>query len=243
MQHVDAEGALIRRSHLYGYGIRLLKHLHFMRHMIQAVFFFILLSCSDREKTRLTTAANDTSKKPAEFVCDYSLFKLQGQKLMQQYRDNPTRSNKVRFLRNIDDSLLACWLGTPWDFYGTCEEPNKGKIACGYFVTTLLRDMGIKLDRIKLAQCASEEMIRAVCIKSSIYRSGNEPVSKFIVRTDEPGLYIVGLDFHTGFILNDGTGIYFIHANYAGKKVVEKEVATESTVLASSKYKVVGKVI
>ena len=50
-------------------------------------------------------------------------------------------------------------------------------------------------------------------------------------------------NFHTGFILNDGEEVYFIHANYLGKKEVMKEIAIESTVLSSSNYKVIGKVI
>lgn len=28
-------------------------------------------------------------------------------------------------------TLTGPWIGTPWDFYGTSEEPGRGKIACG----------------------------------------------------------------------------------------------------------------
>ena len=105
--------------------------------------------------------------------------------------------------------------------------------------------MGASVNRVKHAQCASEEMIKAVCIKNSIQRFSNENISSFIekIELNGAGLYIVGLDFHTGFILNDGEQVYFIHANYAGKKEVTREIAIESAVLASSKYKVIGKVI
>jgi len=210
---------------------------------IPCLFVFISLSCTHIEAHKGIHTPSVITQKTKEFICNYSLFKSNSQKLLEQYRNNATLSNKEKFIYNIRDSLFTCWLGTPWDFYGTTEEPNNGKIACGYFVTTLLRDMGIKLNRIKLAQCASEEMIKNVCTKSTIHRSSNESISSFIDKINEPGLYVVGLDFHTGFILNDGNKKYFIHANYTGNKVVEKEIATESTVLASSKYKVVGKVI
>lgn len=210
---------------------------------LPCLFVFISFACNHIESNKRIKATPVIVQKPEEFICSYSLFKSKSQKLLEQYRVDPNLSNKEKFLYQIRDSLFTCWLGTPWDFYGTTQEPNKGKIACGYFVTTLLQDMGIKLNRIKLAQCASEEMIKAVCIRNTILRSSNEPILKFIDKIYEPGLYVVGLDFHTGFILNDGNNKYFIHANYSGNKVVEKEIAINSTVLASSKYKVVGKVI
>jgi len=55
------------------------------------------------------------------------------------------------------------------------------------------------------------------------------------------GLYIVGLDNHTGFVYNDGNEVFFIHSSYASPKCVVKEVAMQSSVLYYSKYRVVGK--
>ena len=211
--------------------------------LLPCLFSLISIACNHVEANKRIKTTTIISQKPEEFVCNYSQFKSKSRELLEQYKIDPTLSNKEKILYQVRDSLLTCWLGTPWDFNGTTEEPNNGNIACGYFVTTLLRDMGIKLNRIKLAQCASEEMIRSVCAKNTLYRSSNESISKFVEKITEPGLYVVGLDFHTGFILYDGENKYFIHANYAGNKVVEKEIAVESTVLASSKYKVVGKVI
>ena len=207
------------------------------------LFTLISLACNHVEANKRIKATTVISQNSEEFICNYSLFKSESQKLLEQYRSDPTLSNKEKFLYQVRDSLFTCWLGTPWDFNGTTEQPNNGTIACGYFVTTLLRDMGFKLNRIRLAQCASEEMIKTVCIRNTLYRSSNEPITKFVEKINEPGLYVVGLDFHTGFILNDGDNKYFIHANYAGNKAVEKQIAVESSVLASSKYKVIGKVI
>lgn len=56
------------------------------------------------------------------------------------------------------------------------------------------------------------------------------------------GLYIVGLDNHTGFIYNDGIKIFFIHSTFVGTKNVQWEEAEKSWVLSSSKYKVLGKI-
>ena len=56
------------------------------------------------------------------------------------------------------------------------------------------------------------------------------------------GLYVVGLDNHTGFILNDGNKAYFIHSTFIKPACVLKENVNESKVLANSRYRVIGKV-
>jgi hypothetical protein len=155
-----------------------------------------------------------------------------------------TDSFETIFSRFIVDSIIPYWYGTKWNFYGTTEEPNKGTIACGYFVTTVLRDAGLRINRIKLAQAASEEMIRTVCIRKSIKRYSHTPMQSFITELLqlENGLYVVGLDFHTGFIYHNNDALYFIHSSYQTPQCVIKQNAGASSILASSKYKVIGKV-
>ena len=210
---------------------------------ISILAVLVISSCNQVEGNKQVKIDSDSSSKPKDFVCNYPDYKSTSKKYFEQYKNDRDPSLKQRFLNYIRDTLFTCWLGTPWDFNGTTEEPNIGKIACGYFVTTLLRDMGVAINRIKHAHCASEEMILAVCLKNSIHRFSNENITTLIEKINEPGLYVVGLDFHTGFILNDGSETYFIHANYIGNKVVVKEIAAKSSVLAGSKYKVVGKVM
>ena len=211
--------------------------------LISILVLLVISSCNQFEGNKQGLIATDSSSKPKDFICNYPDYKLTSKKYFEPYKNDRDLSVKQRFLNYVRDTLFTCWLGTPWDFNGTAEEPGNGKIACGYFVTTLLRDMGVTINRIKHAQCASEEMILAVCLKKSIHRFSNENISTFVERINEPGLYIVGLDFHTGFILKDGSETYFIHANYTGDRIVEKEIAIKSTVLGGSKYKVIGKVI
>nr|WP_294904466.1 hypothetical protein [uncultured Lacibacter sp.] len=153
-------------------------------------------------------------------------------------------SFEIIFSRFIVDSIIPYWYGTKWNFYGDTEIPNKGTIACGYFVTTVLRDAGLRINRIKLAQAASEEMIRTICIRKSIKRYSNTPMQTFIneLLQLENGLYVVGLDFHTGFIYHNNDAIYFIHSSYQIPQIVIRQNANESSILASSKYKVIGKV-
>ena len=56
--------------------------------------------------------------------------------------------------------MMRCWLGTPYDFNGTAEKPGDGKIACGYFVSTVIRDTGFRVNRFKFAQQPSENILR-----------------------------------------------------------------------------------
>lgn len=147
------------------------------------------------------------------------------------------------FTEAVTKTILPNWVGTPWSFNGTSETPQQGSIACGYFVTTVLRDAGVNLARVKLAQCASEQMIRTLIQPKYIQRFSNQPITNVIAAVQQQGygLYIIGLDNHTGFIYNDGNDVYFIHSTYVGTKDVQYEKAATSKVLQWSKYKVIGK--
>lgn len=143
---------------------------------------------------------------------------------------------------SFGDRLADYWLGTRWDFNGTTETPGEGSIACGYFVTTLIRDMGFAIDRVKLAQCASEEMIKALADVDKIKRFNETDNSAMLsyLKAQGKDLYIAGLDNHTGFILNDGHALYFIHSSGRFPFCVIKQKIEDADVLLESKYKVIG---
>jgi len=137
----------------------------------------------------------------------------------------------------VSNDLYSKWQNTPWDFNGTTVEPNQGAIACGYFVTTILRDMDLKISRNKLAICPSSIMMKSLTPHQKIknlshlsYPAFEETLSVF-----GKGVYIIGLDFHTGFIINDGSENWFIHSNYINRKGVMKERVSGSYALRSSK--------
>lgn len=179
---------------------------------------------------------------------DYALCKSSVVKLKQQNRANWAHLNASAkekiFVAAVTDSIAPSWMGTDWGFYGTTQIPRQGNIACGYFVTTVLQDAGLPIARTRLAQCASEEMIRTLVQPSLIQRYSNVPVEDFAnnIKQQGFGLYIIGLDTHTGFIYNDGKDVYFIHASYTGAKKVTKEKALDSWILKSSKYRITGKI-
>ncbi|MBU1915034.1 MAG: hypothetical protein KJ563_07555, partial [Candidatus Thermoplasmatota archaeon] len=143
------------------------------------------------------------------------------------------------------DSIWPAWMGTPWEFSGTTEVPGEGTIACGYFVTTTLRDAGFDLPRVELARLASEVMIRRLADPADVRRYSDTPIVDFVqsVTTMGDGIYIVGLDCHVGFLLVGDGGVRFCHCSYVSPRCVTLETASESWPLVSSRYRVVGKII
>lgn len=142
------------------------------------------------------------------------------------------------FLTNtISDQLYNYWKGTPWDFNGTTTTPKEGMIACGFFVTGLLKDAGFKLPRTKLAVCPSLTMMKYLTSSKSIKNLSTLNYVEFVswLKNQGKGVYIVGLDYHTGFIVHDGNEVWFIHSNYIYRLGVMKEKLIESRALKSSK--------
>lgn len=168
-----------------------------------------------------------------------------------KYKVIATREGVRRTQKNIETTFTECivnrlipyWYGTPWDFNGITQKPKQGNIACGYFVTTILRDAGFKVQRVKVAQKAASEIIREVADRSTIRAFSLKSVN-FIdsaVKKMGQGVYVVGLDYHVGFLYNDGKDVYFIHSNYIGREGVVKESILHSRAFANSKLRVVGK--
>jgi hypothetical protein len=142
----------------------------------------------------------------------------------------------------FNTNILPYWMGTPWDFNGTTNVPKEGNIACGYFCTTTLKHLEFNIKRTYLAQQASGVIMRKLISKTNIKNYINLTYDNFIttVKQKGKGLYMVGLDFHVGFLLHDGAELYFVHSNYINRKGVVKELAKNSAALKASKYREVG---
>jgi hypothetical protein len=207
---------------------------------------FFIFSYTGKEQKNIPTAPIIIKEKPAKLNYDSCKKIIQSAKLTHTKKWKTLSINQKQkiFTQLITQHILPSWVGTSWDFNGTTQTPQKGSIACGYFVTTVLQDGGVKLNRVKLAQCASEQMITTLVQPRLIKRFSHLPMQNFVDAINEMGygLYIVGLDNHTGFIFNDGQKTYFIHSTFVGTKNVQWEDAEKSWVLSSSKYKILGKI-
>ncbi|MEZ4884659.1 MAG: hypothetical protein R3E32_08040 [Chitinophagales bacterium] len=128
------------------------------------------------------------------------------------------------FTNALTEHLLPKWYGTLWDFYGHCERPQEGFIACGYLVSTNLKHMGININHYTMAQQWPINMVQSLVEEQDIQHLYSRSRSIEVLETLGYGFYIVGLDKHVGFIRYDETGMTFIHSNYtSGNQAVVAE--------------------
>jgi len=147
-------------------------------------------------------------------------------------------------LDGVADELIPAWLGTPWDFHGTSETPGEGHIACGYFVSTILRDAGFGVERVRMAQQASELIILTLVGEDRVWRYRGQSRSAVgdAVEGHGDGLYVVGLDIHTGFLVVRDGAARFCHSSYMEPLQVVCEDPAAAPAFESS-YRVVGKLL
>ncbi|MBB5350385.1 hypothetical protein HNR46_000609 [Haloferula luteola] len=147
-----------------------------------------------------------------------------------------------QFLESILPDMMACWMGTPWDFNGTAEGPGDAPIACGYFVATVLRDVGFQVDRYELAREASETMLRTFVPKQATVRRVGIDYAEFAkeVKGEKPGIRIVGLDTHVGFLIVGNGEFHFVHSSGSKPWCVVDEPEDRAEVLRRSQYRVHG---
>jgi len=146
---------------------------------------------------------------------------------------------------SIINEVFPLWYGTPWDFNGTSRTPRQGNIACGYFVTNVLTDLGFKIPRVRWAQSASEVFIKRLADRH-LRRFTNASISTIEdqLKTWGDGIYLVGLDNHTGFITVQRDKLRFVHSNYYKAHIgVMAETLHSDNPLNNSNYRVLGQLL
>ena len=141
---------------------------------------------------------------------------------------------KTAFTNQLVDKIIPHWYGTPWSFGGHTAIPNQGKIACGYFISTTLRDMGININRYKLAQKSpidEAKMISCGSVINKIVQDTPQKAFEDIDRLTKEGLYFIGFDEgHVGYLLKRKGKLFLIHSNYFSPASVCIETLKESQV-------------
>lgn len=184
-------------------------------------------------------------------LTNYSVVKTTIEKervaLNKTYNSNENKlatinAARIKLTENLYNNIFTHWYTTKWSFEGHSEIPKQGTIACGYFVSTTLRDVGLNLNRYKLAQKSPEDEAKVIACGTSIEKLQNiskqELKNYFLKQKD--GMYFIGLDFHVGYIYKNNQEIYFIHSNYIDNKGVMKETIENSKAIVSSKYFIVN---
>lgn len=182
------------------------------------------------------TSTQKTATTPTGVV---AVSKISYTELLSSIKKKNTQARKEELFSFINNEIPTYWEGTPWSFNGTTRIPQSGSIACGYFITNVLTDFGYDIKRIYLAQQPSSVMIKQLCTDLKYFDS-REKLKDFVKSKSKNQVYIVGLDFHTGFITFDGNNTYFIHSNYIKNQGVVKELATSSQALNASKTFMIG---
>lgn len=169
------------------------------------------------------------------------LAEKRGELATRPPRDRLTEARSV-LLTAFDEQLFPAWEGTPWDFYGTTQTPREGHIACGYFVSTLLRDAGLKVERVKLAQQASEKIVKTLASEPEIQRFRNAAAADIVKAVREkhgPGLFVVGMDYHVGLLRLTADDALLCHSAVLEPRSATCEKAETSPGFVSS-YHVIG---
>ncbi len=155
-------------------------------------------------------------------------------------RSEARQAARERLLAYLDHDAFPAWSGTPWDFYGTTTTPKEGRIACGYFVTTVLEQAHLKLERVRLAQQASTYLVTTVARGSKVesLRPKDSAEALASMRKKFPGarLLVVGFDLHVGFVRIEGERAQFCHSSYLEPGAVTCEDPLASGAFVSSLY-------
>lgn len=122
--------------------------------------------------------------------------------------------------------------------------PGEGKIACGYFVSVIMRDAGFKINRIRVAQQPSQNIIRTFVDDKEFYEvKTNTPYPEYVddINQKYEGIHIVGLDKHVAFIVIKDGEMRFIHSGGLKRCVVD-EGRDEAHALEHSNYRVISNI-
>ena len=155
------------------------------------------------------------------------------------------RSEARGFLEEtIVSDIFPAWLGTPWGTgaNSTASVPREpGKVVgCSYFLTAVLQNAGLRLEsRARFAQAPSLWIQRALLPPAArVNRFGSLPAAELRRRIAAlgDGLYVVGLNYHVGFLVVRGDVVDIVHANYdVANQVVVREPLETSFVIAASR--------
>lgn len=142
-------------------------------------------------------------------------------------------------------TIMPAWIGTEYDFNGMTATPRQGSIACGYFIASVLTDAGFRVERISLGQAPSELIIRSLVSEDSTARYSGKTGPQFmeLIKTLAPGIYLLGLDTHVGFLVIDSDGASFIHASRMAPYGVIRENPADSYAVMNSQYRVLGNLL
>lgn len=213
--------------------------------------FILMLACAVADPAAETSAEvtqTEAAFRRTQYAGTTERLKADRTALSKRYlAASSTEKHKVlaesrtRVLDALTREIFPFWEGTPWSFYGSTQVPQEGEIACGYFVSTTLRDAGFRVERVRLAQQASSLIIESLTGAQDTLWLGAD-VEKVVSRIEkeEEALWVVGLDYHVGYLWHHDQTTTFCHSSYLGAATVVCEDARTSPAMVSNVH-VIGK--
>ncbi len=203
-------------------------------HVIIALLICIQVACSAKSNRN-----SDTSELHETPNISYDSF-LHSLENTKNDIDSGDYSKTAQLLYTvINNDIPLYWTGTKWDFNGTTKKPKVGTIACGYFLTTVMDQTGYEIKRVWMAQQASSVLIKSYC--SDVKITGSlKGLKAYLKEQPDSSCFILGLDFHTGFVTKNGDTFSFIHSNYIDGEGVIKESIDISEALATNEFFMIG---
>jgi hypothetical protein len=235
--------------------------------MVIKIFFlvsFCFFSCSQEKKSRVYEIKLISKNTPVKTLTDAASSGLSFQptnsywdekvkvnqvrlRLKRQYLLLKSHASKSSFLDSVSivftdlllNNIVPHWYGTPWDFNGYTSVPNQGEIACGYFVSTTLRHMGLNLNRYHLAKQNPLNEAKSLAIDTNFvltFNSDTQLIKNELFSSFPDGLYFIGLDSHVGYLYLYKEQAFFIHSNYIENRVMLEPIEKSEAFISRSYF-------
>ena len=149
------------------------------------------------------------------------------------------KSTENHLFKTYYNALIPKWLGTKWAFYGETQFPKVSSIACGHFVVTTLKHLGLRIENShEMATNYSAYMVNSLCDTSFKVFKAADLIT--IVRRFPEDIWVVGLRSHSGLLVNYKGIIHFVHSSCTDPSMVVDELAEESSTFLGSSIFVSG---
>lgn len=220
-----------------------------------ALLLLCLVGCAESPAVASVPAAAQVERAPGPDAAAYeaALARIEGRRLALARRFKAAEDAAGRAmvraearavaLKAMREEILPAWLGMPWGLgaNSTPLRPHQPDtvIACGYFVSSTLENLGIKLDtRFRFAQAPALHAQRSLAPAPRdlhvFFSVPGDVLASKIAGLGE-GLYIIGLNNHIGFVDVRGSEVRIVHASYTGAQVVTDEPLATAEVIANSR--------
>ena len=135
--------------------------------------------------------------------------------------------------------LIPYWFGTKWEFYGETQIPGDSSIACGHFVVTTLKHLGMQLQHShEMATNYSAYMVNSLCDTS--FKVYKPDALLEIIKIHPDDIWVVGLKNHSALIVKYQGQVRFVHSSYFSPTMVIDEPIEESQTFYGSNIYVAG---